>query len=592
MEDDTRDVELSLTPLTSLAGEKTHTGRDLDDFLVRALAQYGEGSFRKVTAETLAKTAIAPPAERIEDTDDKASDDRRVEAVRANLIGLISKAQNEMSLSLDFLSLLVSMAKPAAAGVTMSPVLKESVQPGGLGTGRIQKAAKGEDLSVCRGWKKKALGDASDALLNAAARLEAKSDTEFGVWHDLLQLKEQGWPLVKLPGGATGRNLGLRFNYRDAGSTYGAKGVGIFTRSSNGTLDFESDITVDARRNSLRVRVLRGNGDVLASRKWQEDREDEAQRNAVEFNIHQAKDYLFEAELFLEILREAKNLAHADIRVSDDTILIPLNNNVELAIDLAARDVEEVAEEARMNGFTEYCHAVLAATHILLDHAHKVQLGRMQAPPTVLQLRATPHQPLVLRPLVAHLRHQTALEALVVEIETIAAALQKASFDARAHVTKRSNIGALAEAQDTMQLVSQLTGSPESKVQVAVASKKLVEITLRTPNSGSSHMYAIEAQWRDNSESVRKATLVTLADVGAFAREVALHNIIDNVLEVGNRQWKKFGEHEIAGRAMSNGEARRIRVVFDDGNFAIRYGTQIMKCLEKPLTDVVREIFS
>jgi hypothetical protein len=112
-------------------------------------------------------------------------------------------ALEESSLAQDFISLLLSSARPAAAGASMSPTLKSAVPAASLGGSRIFPQQPGkQDLSISIGWKKAALESTSQTLIAAADRI-AQHSGETGQFVDgVLKIRAAGWGITQMPAGA------------------------------------------------------------------------------------------------------------------------------------------------------------------------------------------------------------------------------------------------------------------------------------------------------------------------------------------------------------------------------------------------------
>lgn len=124
-------------------------------------------------------------------------------------------AFEESSLAQDFISLLLSSARPAAAGASMSPTLKSAVPSGSLGGGRIfpQQSAK-QDLSISIGWKKGALESTSQTLIAGADRI-AQQIEETGKFIDgVLKIRAAGWGITQMPADAQGSTLRVCYGFQ------------------------------------------------------------------------------------------------------------------------------------------------------------------------------------------------------------------------------------------------------------------------------------------------------------------------------------------------------------------------------------------
>jgi mediator of RNA polymerase II transcription subunit 17 len=124
----------------------------------------------------------------------------------------------ESAHALDFVSLLLSKHTPRQAELTLSPYLKQNLPIGTLGAEILQTPQKPDseivhDEKISIGWKLNALASAADSLLKTASRLEQEIERETKYWGQVLAVKEQGWPICRLP--RERHTLGVRYGFAE-----------------------------------------------------------------------------------------------------------------------------------------------------------------------------------------------------------------------------------------------------------------------------------------------------------------------------------------------------------------------------------------
>jgi len=123
-------------------------------------------------------------------------------------------AYDQSLLAQDFISLLLSTARPAAGSAGMSPTLKTAVPLGALGGSRIAPSAQTSDASISIGWKKSALESASQNLIAAAERLTGNSGGTSKFVEGVLNIRASGWGIVQMPGEAQQSALKVFYGFQ------------------------------------------------------------------------------------------------------------------------------------------------------------------------------------------------------------------------------------------------------------------------------------------------------------------------------------------------------------------------------------------
>lgn len=140
----------------------------------------------------------------------------RVLSFRLTAIKKYRQAHAEANYALDLVSLLVSKYTPRQAEVSMSPYLKQRAPLGSLGIDVIKtpektEAAQKEIVDLSRGWKLENFDAAANKLLQSASRLEEEVAAETKYWAGILDIKEKGWKVCRLP--RERQTLGVQYGF-------------------------------------------------------------------------------------------------------------------------------------------------------------------------------------------------------------------------------------------------------------------------------------------------------------------------------------------------------------------------------------------
>ncbi|XRM42132.1 RNA polymerase II mediator complex subunit [Aspergillus tubingensis] len=402
---------LPLRPLT----EKP----DRPDTLPIEIAQINArwGSFRDVNEETLLakieEDKNRDPWEE-EDEDDKPAEDvdstERLETLykrRAEILQFAMQAHMEALFALDFVSLLLSKHTPRQAETSMSTFLKQVAPLGSLNAEIVEPPPKSEAAvqdvkTVSRGWRAQNFNAAANKLLNSATRLEEEVASETKYWDEVLAVKEKGWKVCRLPRERTA--LGVQYGFLEATPIFRDRGLAALRRADNGSLILDKGLAPQKTR-TVRVRV-KHRGQLTGCSKMPDPIPDAA---SVERTILQARDTVYEEELFHELMREARIMGSHGVTTRQNLVRVPISEEQEILLDLVDAD-RETPDEDKIES-TE--HDVLAnglshSIRILLAYAHRQNLRRRTQPPPPLsqKRRHTPEYQL-LRPVMAYLQHSS-----------------------------------------------------------------------------------------------------------------------------------------------------------------------------------------
>jgi mediator of RNA polymerase II transcription subunit 17 len=229
-------------------------------------------------------------------------------------------ALDESSLAQDFISLLLSAARPAAGGASMSSALKAAVPTGSLAAARIspqqQQGQSTVDQEVAIGWKMSSLRLAGETLFNAADRLGAQTGSTEGFIKAVLKVRAGGWGIVQLPSTGDAQiqlgTLKVYYGFQKGespcsaqvilvGSDYHDPGVGFLKESTTGELEFQRDPKFAEKKNRMmRVRIEKS-GEWVSSFVKAKDYSGMGLSD-VEMQLYKARDSLFDEELYHEVI--------------------------------------------------------------------------------------------------------------------------------------------------------------------------------------------------------------------------------------------------------------------------------------------------
>ncbi|KAL3456846.1 subunit 17 of mediator complex-domain-containing protein [Aspergillus heterothallicus] len=481
--------------------------RDRPDSLPRDIAQINTqwGSFRELSEASLRekieteKDKEDPWAE--EDEVDKKTIDldtsERMEQLykrRAEIIQFALQAHMEASFALDFVSLILSKYNPRQAETSMSPFLKTAAPLGSLNSEFINPPPRPDTAlkdikSVSRGWRLQNFNNAASKLLNAGSRLDTEVDAETGYWDQVLAVKEKGWKVCRLP--RDGQALGVQYGFLEATPLFRDRGLAALRRADDGKLVLDKGL-IPRKAQGVRVRIKHQDRIIGCSKVCRPSQNAES----VESRILQARDTLFEEELFHEMMREARVLGNQGVTTRQNLVKVPVSEEQEILLDLVDWDqdhaIEEGASSSEQNALAD---AISYSIRILLTFAHRQNLRRRTQPPPPLapKRRPTPEYQ-ILRPVMAYLQHKSHMQWLSSFINNLRRVLESAGVECHFDATQFSSVGVLQP--------SYLLSKVESMVGVFLAPfESTFSGTLLTPQS---------------SFKVRIRTNPTVPPVGTF----------------------------------------------------------------------------
>ncbi|CAL5871572.1 uncharacterized protein PFLUO_LOCUS5825 [Penicillium psychrofluorescens] len=411
---------------------------DRSDSLSAEIAQISNqwGSFRDVNEEIL-RTQIAKEKEQDGTRDDEegpeADTTERLEQLykrRAEITQFAMQAHMETMFALDFVSLVLSKHSPRQAETSMSAFLKQIAPLGSLNSEVVTPPPRSDsarkDVSVIsRGWRIQNFNSAANKLLSAGSRLEKEIASETRYWKEVLEVKSKGWKICRLP--RERQSLGVQYGFLEAIPIFRDRGLACLRRAEDGGLVLDKGL-VPSKARQVRVQVKRHDQIVGCStlpRPTSNDPE------SIEHRILQARDTVFEEELFHELIREARSMAMHGVTTRQNLIRIPTSEDYEILIDLVDANDDRVQSNLyHSQQDLLLADALALSIRILLSYAHRQNLRRRtQAPPPLTPKRRPVPEYHLLRPAIAYFQHMSHVRWLESFFKDIFGVLQTAGLD-------------------------------------------------------------------------------------------------------------------------------------------------------------------
>lgn len=350
---------------------------------------------------------------------------------RVELLSHVNSAMNETSLSLDFVSLLMSAVKPNITKATMSPHLTKNVPLGSLNSNRLTQSDEDKKTSnrdkpesIGLGWKYQSLKHITELFKSAGTQLSEQVDIEHKYWDVINKVLSHGEVLFKVRDPLTGsRTIGVKYGYGDSGSSYFDKGLAVLRKDEEtGEVTFSPIMTGNHKTSQksnkfTRIRVLsKIDDDFMLTGQSLFDKEALVDKNEhkVIDDIERARYFLFEDDLFYHLIREAKNLINYNVSIISNKIIIEIHDQI---IEVESVVYDEQNEEELNNTYqninkessknNDKAQAILTFLKLMLCCYYGYNLQLKQKIPTAFtKWKQANSHPLMLRPLIGFMRHE------------------------------------------------------------------------------------------------------------------------------------------------------------------------------------------
>lgn len=353
------------------------------------------------------------------------------------LLAHINSAMNETSLSLDFISLLMSAVKPNITKSTISPHLSKIAPLGSLSSDRLYQdeesqaqenksalsnRSSGESVGI--GWKYQSLSHVRSLFQSAVETLRQQVDIEKSYWNMINKVLAHDEVLFRVRDPLTGsRAIGVKYGFHDSGLSYFDQGLAVLRKDEQtGDLTFSPIMTgnnkLSMKSNKYtRVRILSKFDDdymLTGQSVFEKSVLEEKSPHRIINEIEKARYFLFEDDLLYHLIREAKYLINYNVSIVSNKVVIEIHDQViEIESVVFYENNEEELENAYQNINEESsknngkAQAILTFLKLMLCCYYKYNLELKQKIPTLFtKWKQNNSHPLILRPLIGHIRHE------------------------------------------------------------------------------------------------------------------------------------------------------------------------------------------
>ena len=355
-------------------------------------------------------------------------------------------------IAVDVVSLLLSKDRPTQALQTLSPVVRDKAGIGTLSAGRIANAAQaaraiqshtGGGLSAtdvqaldettrfnaqrliehkleCVGWQLLAMDRASEVLKVGRKRLRAEMRREERYWAEVLAVRDKGWTLSRMPGQR--RVLRVKFGFSESAPDLRALSFAPLQRVKNGqvALDLSALGAPSAVVLTLRQKQATAGGKQIIGRSPLATRLPDSA--SLEARLLEARNTVYAKELWRELGREARTMISHGVAFNDNAIVFPAGADMEGIITIeplyhqpsakvsAAEKAKREAEATHDPRLNDMAAGLATTLQLFLAHSHREHYRLRSSPPPPTD--STPPPPIycLLRPIVANLKYEKAIE--------------------------------------------------------------------------------------------------------------------------------------------------------------------------------------
>lgn len=564
------------------------TSNDLRDVLSRAQ----RGHLRDITEASLQEEvategALESSDESSDDGGEAGEDADNVDAKNAPIFGkpsarddlfkarnymlaAVGAARQEVGISLDLMSLLVSKDRPDQARVTLGKQVAEKVPLGTISVDFWQRmpvdaTREAQDSLLAANVKMDSLQNAADGLLGAAKRMEDNVRRETQYWEQILSISSKGWNVCRVPGQQ--HKLGVRFGFSESVPQFSRKGIAALNPDREGGIRLERG--VGSRPKALRT-VLRKQQKVVGASRLPSVQD--ADKTTLEARIRHARDSLFDEELYHEIIRESRTLTSLGVHMEGSTIQVqPVSPDAQaegigVSFDLVSLDEDNDLLDAG-HGDDSLAQASIITARLLLSQAHRDRLRKRSQPPPPLSEKQKDDKPVlpILRPIMSLILHRSALDQLsdylstisrVLEAAHVEHSLQQPKLPSSNTINPSKNDTTAAESLITTTLLRPLISTATLNIPSPLNPQTLnltLSTSLAPPSSGPLYNLHLPT----SQQPYHTTDFTTFTSAASWLLSSALATTILPLVQNETQEWRVRGDEAVLEQDVGVGEVEQ-----------------------------------
>lgn len=470
----------------------------------------------------------------------------------------ISTALNETSLSLDFVSLLISSVKPNIGKTTMSPHLSKAVPLGSLNSDRVERTndpgSTADTAAIGLGLKLESLSKITQLFKNAGTRLNEQVLKERVYWNNVSTVLRNNEVLYKTRDPTTGnRAIGVKYGFGDSGSSYHDKGLAVLQRDEkSGNVNFLPILSsvngikvADKAYKYLRVKILSKIDDdyMLTGQSTFDPASISINEEGIIGSIDKHRYFLFEEELFYYLIREAKTLINYNVSIISNKIIIEVQDNIfeieSIVYDENNEDelnnfYQNINKDSSMNN--SKAQLILMFFKLMLCCFYKYNLTlRQDVPTSKTKWKLANSHPLILRPFLGYIRHDINFKNVNYILGNIIARENLSTEQYNIVSKKYLTLQPISDTKKVQDIFEKSTKSPTSEISMTIKNIKKqkhlkVDLTLSATETYCNLIVNISINVYDNDKWENGTKLLELKVSEIYDVEECLQWVISKFL--------------------------------------------------------------
>lgn len=430
-------------------------------------------------------------------------------SIKTKVLEHVNMALNESSLSLEFVSLLLSSTRTSAAMSSMSPYLKKVVPAASLNVDKIPLEVMSDHENLVnkiihKGWDLRSLEECKK-LLKQHNNIFAKAiENEYHYWKHISENISNKEVLFKLKDKNTGkRTLGIRYGYEDSGSCYALdSGVALLRPSKEASyLDLVpvSDSTSVSQFSSggselfMRIRIytkIEQEDDYLLSGESYLNQIVLETGKGIKHEISRLRFFIFEKELMYQLRRESAQLLPYGVTVENENKIVLELSNEKIEFESVILNEEIIASQRQEAPKTNDNRAnlMLVMLRMLLIVMYKKQLlKRLDSLNYSKSQKGYGKDLILLRAILGKIRHQKYTQILEkIMKNTILDKIEDTTLERDQTFSEGKDVSSknkeLAELQREIALFDKVLSMPRTDFTTVIPNKGSIGVSLRSTN--------------------------------------------------------------------------------------------------------------
>ena len=350
----------------------------------------------------------------------------------------------------------------------MKPTSLNSDRLGQEGTEDSNNNNNSQSSNVGQGWKLESLNKITDLFREASVNLNDQVIKERRYWNMINLVLANGEALFRMRDPENNaRAIGVKYGYGDSGSNYHDQGLALLRKDNQtGEVSFHPITSLNNAKivgkinKFIRVKILSQiDGDYMLTGQSVFQFDFKSSKQNIINDIEKARFFLFEEDLFYQLIREAKLLVNYNVSIISNKIIIEINNTI---IEIESIIYDELNEEELENYYqniSEYsslnnkkCQLILNYLKLMLCCYYQYNLKLKQKVPTSLtKWKQSNSHPLILRPLVGNMRHELNLSNMESILRTLVAKFGEKLKKSKLNVDKFTNLAVRSRKSNPFQ---------------------------------------------------------------------------------------------------------------------------------------------